>query len=138
MRELRAHVGHFAPGRILRLTTLREATQVVGIHFPAVDDEGTAILVSFYNQTGGKLLSKAQLQRLYPEGSRVLVMHPYVKRGRDGTPMLRVDHPKNVMVELSEGGGRMGATAQRGDGQRGVQAASEVAEAFKKRGNDKF
>jgi hypothetical protein len=51
----------------LRLTTLRDATQVVGIQIPAFDDEGTAILVSIYNQTGGKLLSKAQLRRLYPE-----------------------------------------------------------------------
>jgi len=138
LRELRGHVGRFAPGRILRLTTLRDATQVVGIQIPAFDDEGTAILVSIYNQTGGKLLSKAQLRRLYPEGSRVLIMHPYVKRGRDGAPMLRVDHPNNVMVETSEGGTRQGATTQSRGAQGAEQVASGVAESCKKRGNDKF
>jgi len=103
LRELRAHVGRFAQGRILRLTLLREATQIVSIQFPAIDDEGTAIQVSVYNQTGGKILSKAQLRRLYPEGSRVLVMHPYVKRSRGGMPCLQVDHPHNVVTQISEG-----------------------------------
>ena len=135
LRELRAHVGHFVPGRVLHLTTLHEPAQFPAIQFPSVDDEGTAIQVSVHNQTGGKILTKAQLQRLYPPGSRVLVKNPYIKREMR-KPMVRVDHPVNLEVELSEGGARQGPAVQTGEG--GGQSALEVAETFKKRGNDEF
>lgn len=130
LRELRPHVGRFVPGKVVRLTTIMEPAQLSGVAFPAVDEEGTAIVVGVYNQTGGRVLSQAQLRRLYPEGSKILVKNPYVKVGMSGDPMLRVDHPANVVVEGKQGGD--GETA----GQQ--QAAGETAEAYKKRGNDAF
>lgn len=98
LRELREHVGRVALGRVLRLTTLRDAVQLDCLLFPAMDDEGTAVMVGVYNQNEGRFLDKVQLLLRYPLGSRVVIKHPYIKRVRGGDPFVRVDHPANVIV----------------------------------------
>ena len=91
MRLDRTHVGKALICRTVALPLPWSSVQLV-----VEDSDGDLIRLSLYNCS--TVRDAARLDKLLPEGSVLLIKHPYYMIAVDGMPMVRCDNPANVMV----------------------------------------
>lgn len=97
LREIATRINYIHTGRILFAKTVYfDPVRQVGTSVLVEDDAGDLIMLSLYNFIPNDVEPSAVL----PIGTRLAVLEPYMKRGRDsqqGELMLRCDNPQFVM-----------------------------------------
>jgi hypothetical protein len=68
---------------------------MAGSHSLIEDNDGNITAVSFYGLID-PVTSRAANQ-IVPKGTKVIIVEPYFKRGTDGTQVIRVDDPSDVI-----------------------------------------
>jgi hypothetical protein len=59
------------------------------------DNDGNITAVSFYNLIDP--VTPHAANKIVPKGTKVIIIEPFFKRGSDGTQVIRVDDPNDVI-----------------------------------------
>jgi len=85
-------------GRKLELTTIALPSQMVACMFLGEDEEKTVARCNVYNLIKGEP-SPAELDKMFPIGTTLVVKEPYWKIGADGFLSMRIDNPdENIRI----------------------------------------
>lgn len=94
--------GNTYRGRLLRGTLAVQPIFVQSVQTLLEDEKGGLVCVSFYNAlprgTPQNIQSRwAAAQRIFAQGRRLAILEPFFKLAGDGSFMVRVDNPREVV-----------------------------------------
>lgn len=88
-------------GRLLRGTLATQPVVIVGVQTLLEDELGNLVNVSFYNALPGVPQDRTSqwyaAERLFSRGRRIAILEPYFKLAADGTFLVRVDNPRELL-----------------------------------------
>ncbi|KAI7775561.1 hypothetical protein LA080_006572 [Diaporthe eres] len=91
LHDLKIEIHH--RGRLLIVKTFCEPIRISSIQNAIEDVRGAVDRLSVYN-----LPSTSPMDRVLPKGAIVAVKEPYFKATADGSVMVRVDHPSDIVL----------------------------------------